>query len=106
MKEWKHTISGKLLREAITNGEDNASSAIATLELLKFCYNKIHSKIEEDDWRCDFDWPYEVVSDDIEFLKEDGNLSDIGFDSFYDLVNDRLNTFYDLCDKYRIWISV
>lgn len=106
MKKWKYIIYGNVLREAINNGEDNISSALTTLRLLKSCYRSIRDRIKEDDWWHGFNWSYEVVDEDIKFLEENGNLFDIGFNSFYDLVNDRLNTFYDLCDEYEIWISI
>lgn len=109
MSEWKHTIYGRGLRESIAKIRDSdvlkVSDVKQTLELLKSCYNQIQSRIDEDDWELYFDWYYDIVVGDIEIL-ENWRGQFPGFENLGELVDDRLFTFYDLCDEHRIWISV
>lgn len=109
MKKWKHTIYGRGLRENVVNMRDSnilkVSDVKQTLELLKYCYNQIQSRIDEDEWEIYFGWPYDIVVGDIEIL-ENWSGQFPGFEDLRELVDDRLFTFYDLCDEHRIWISV
>lgn len=109
MKEWKYTIYGRGLRESIANMRNSdileVSDVKQILELLKSCYEQIKSRIDEYDWEFEFDFPYEIVIDDIVILENwRGHFP--GFEDLGELVDDRLTEFYDLCDDYRIWISV
>lgn len=108
MREWKSKINGKHLRTLIDEGE--SFKILQELESsVKRISNKPDSfKLDEYDHEEFKDLLYTIESDThageealIEYVNGENWLSGIT-----ELVDDRLSQFYDLCDKYNIWITV
>lgn len=102
MREWKSKINGSQLREEIKNG-----NSFEILKVLKSdLYFKIN-RIKDVHEKYEFEDLYELVKSDVdmgevELIKyvkdENWNMTD--------LVDDRLHQFYDMCDKYDVWVTV
>lgn len=99
MSEWKRTLpNGKKIRGLIQNNpESEASSNRALLKELFFGFNWLayHCDAEDDTWLDQIalnsylnpdedEEEYEYTQDDINYI---------------------LLRFYDICDKYRVWVS-
>lgn len=113
--EWRYKLdhSGKTLRETINNGDEGLESCKATLQSLKNCYDQI-KKMVKNNWynfECEYEsleYYIDVLNNPNESEREDA-LFDSGYNGFnpaLECVNDNLQTFYDLCDYYRIWIGI
>lgn len=105
-------LCGSELRNIIKNGDESLESCINTLEALKKCYETIQGKVTEDEW-CDMEDSCAMLEADIEILKLEDDaereyrLRDVlytGDNPALSCVNSNLNFFYNLCDRYRIFI--
>lgn len=102
MRKWKSKINGKNLRDVIKSGDE--------FETLKVLVTELHFKIKritDIDEMYEYEDLYELVKSDVEIGKEE-LLEYVKQNewSLNELVDDRLCQFYDLCDKYDVWISV
>ena len=102
---WKYDLGecGKNLRTTIMNSEEDADGCLATLNALRECYAKVKEMLPAEDWEADFDEMHEemeIIRTGIDFGdKED--LENCVEDTDY-----ALSVFYDLCDAYRIWVTM
>lgn len=108
MKQWKFTVTnGKELRKAI-----HEENGVAVINALKKCYEEILYNYNFDDEADEekFRDGYNFVFGDDEIIENCDNgkedISDYGFDSTDELVDERLTDFYDLCDECGFWIEV
>lgn len=114
MRNWKYTLkAGKQLR-ALINAEDmeEEEQQVAILKQLEVCYKEL---LERDKHLDEYD------RDDVEenlslldgedhilhlFYAYDAEWFEYGWDSAEDLVNTRLDDFYNLCDACDVWIDL
>lgn len=105
MRNWNYTCeAGTQLRAAIYDGDlqnviNNLRNCINEI-LLHYTKEEVDSDLVErfDDLLCLMDGDDDAVAD-IDFC-------DDYFDDAGELVNSRLNEFYDLCDDYDIWVAM
>lgn len=107
MKKWKYTVKhGNELRKAISNDD-----SVQVVKMLAECYNEILQNFSfEDDYdKEQFTEAFELLDGDdliiIDCKNGKDNIQNYGFDIINDLVDARLEEFYDLCDDYNIWVG-
>jgi hypothetical protein len=107
MKKWQYTVKhGNELRNAISN--DNGIQVIKTLVE---CYNEIlqNYSFEDDYDKEQFEEANNLLDGDdliiIDCKNGKDNIQNYGFDNINELVDARLEEFYDLCDDYNIWVG-
>lgn len=102
MREWKSRINGKQLRDEIKNGTPFEVLKVLKMEL-KFKLNRINDEFQKGE----FEDLFSLVESDVS-LGEQGIQQYVKEESWSmkELVDDRLHQFYDLCDKYDIWVTV
>lgn len=111
MVKWKMTLKseGTKLRELIRKAKEEDTPEIQAeiiLHLKKLC-GSIMKKFDEDDYGYfDIEELESLLDGDDEIILRDDNISDYGFDSIQELVDARLEDFYDCCDKLGVWINV
>lgn len=102
MRKWESKINGTQLREEIKNGNSFEILKELTLQLkLKI------NRIKDEDEKYEFEDLYELVKSDVE-IGEEGLVNWLYEEnwSMTELVDDRLHQFYDLCDKYNVWVAI
>lgn len=117
MSRWKYSLGnvGLELREAINNREDNLESCRDTMQALNRCYERIKNIIDTETWFFFFEDYFENFITDLDILNEPDEIKRedrflvsryTGYNSALDMVNNDLKIFYDLCDRWGIWISL
>lgn len=112
MKNWKYKLqAGKKLRELIYSEEmEGEELEVAILKQLQVCYQEL---LEKENLFDEYD--RDRIEENLNVLDGDDQLVhlyygrdpewfDYGFDSAEELVNSRLDEFYDLCDALDIWV--
>ena len=112
MAKWTYTCkSGKELRNLIDKSGDWEES-VQILNQLQKCYQEI---LDNYCWRDDYDKDsfqeaMDLINGDdkiiTDWMNGTNDISEYGFDTYEDLVNERLEEFYNFCDEYRIWVEV
>lgn len=112
MAKWIYTCKGgKELRNLIDKSGDWIVS-IKILNQLQKCYQEIL-----DNYRWEDDYDKECFQEAMDLIDGDdtiitdwmngvNDISEYGFDTDIELVDIRLEEFYNLCDEYRIWVEV
>lgn len=117
MGKWIIKIDTKKLREIID--EENYTEVVKEL---KSAYKSIESKIKKlkindlkisKEWYSDYlenlemeiDNAMYLLEGDIEIIKNK-EFNEYGFEDAEELLNDRLHSFWDLCDANNIWCSL
>jgi len=104
MTQWNYKINGERLREA-TQKDDEWETLVELDKVLK----SFAPKIKDEYMAQDFEELIEIVDSEVlegkdaieQFLEEEDAQEDL-----QELVNDRLSEFYDLCDGWRVWITL
>lgn len=102
--EWESRINGKQLRKIIQD-QDGFESVIK--ELHNLVANILNRKNVY--YRNDFEELFEHLKNDLEYGEEyllDYIESEMPYQSIVGYLDEKLDWFYDLCDKERIWITV
>ena len=106
MTAWKYTINGTTLRELtkVYESKENCAKCIIELRrLTKKCFDMLK---DEDYTKDDFEDLYYLLDGDDEIcLMEYNEMLEYGWRYATELVNERLEEFYNLCDAERIWIK-
>lgn len=111
MKKWNYTLKkGKELRNLI-HGDETEETDIKIIMLLKECYQElIAQSIFDDDDKYDLEEALNLLDGDDEIVKlyfaHDREFYDYGFANAEELINARLQEFYDLCDALDVWIEI
>ena len=104
MNKWNYDLGtvGKNLREAIHTEIESIASCAWTLENLLKCLDYIREicPVAINDI---FETRREGIQESFEEMSA---LDEEEYPYAEDVVNEWLDTFYDLCDFYRIWIGV
>lgn len=111
MNKWRFTLeSGSALREAISTAfhatEDIKEKQAQVLDALEKCVDKCIGKLPEDEL-FDFEDFQGTIAGEADYVrKRDKFIQEMGFNSAEELIDDRLEQFYDLCDRYKVWVSL
>lgn len=104
MSKWNYDLGhvGKDLREAIHTEIESIASCACTLENLLKCFDYIRetcpAAISDT-----FESYREGVQESLEEMHE---LEEDDYPYAEDVVNEWLDTFYDSCDIFRIWVGL
>lgn len=110
MNKWRLTLdSGRTLREAISTAfhatENIEEKQAQVLDALEKCVDECIGKLPEDEL-FDFEDFQGTIAGEADYVrKRDPFIQEMGFTSAEELIDDRLEQFYDLCDRYRVWVS-
>jgi len=103
MNKWEHKINGKMLRTSIDEGD--------SFGVLKELYQLTSRIINFKNvyYKYDFEELQLLLQEDID-LGEKGLLDyfeeEATYQSIVSYTDEKLEWFYDLCDKERVWITV
>lgn len=101
---WRYDLgkTATALRSAIYQSDEDAEGCLAVLNALRDCYAKAKELLPAEDYECDF----EEMEEELEILRSG---IEFGEDDDEDAVANTdyaLSVFYDLCDAYRIWVTL
>lgn len=106
MAKWKYQIDGTEIRQLINEGD-----SFKVLEALEKNLKAFIPKIKKDEeyMVSQFEELYDLVEGEvqdgedalIDFIEEEDYVSDL-----MELVDDRLDEFYNLCDGFNVWITL
>lgn len=101
---------GEELRQTITaageNGPDKHQREADALRQLDVCLEEIIGMLPESDTD-EFRMLKELIADEPDLVaRQDPLIQEHGYNSSRDLVDDRLDQFWSLCDCYRVWVAV
>lgn len=111
MNKWRLTlVSGHALREAISSAshatEDVEIRQAQILNALEKCVDECIGKLPEDEL-FDFEEFQGIIAGEADYVrKRNPFIQEMGFNSAEELIDDRLEQFYDLCDRYKVWVSL
>ncbi len=102
MTIWKYDlgVTGKNLRDAINTDEESIDACVSTLQNILNCINWIDKHCTVDIQDC-FSILRSDVEDNLDYFSA---LNGFEYDIAEDITNGLLQTFYDQCDRCRIWI--
>lgn len=107
MVKWKYTLNmGRDLRKSVI-----AKNSSKTIQLIRFLCISLLDKLTHDDkeqYSDDLKELIELLEGEEIVIKYEPNvvIDNWGFDSLNELVDDRLEQFYDICNRCRCWIEV
>lgn len=104
MRQWEYEINGSTLRELIRNEEDNSFTVLKQVALeIKFFIRGI----KNEDMVFEFDDLLERVEGDISYGEENliSFLKEEDYGSMKEYVDGLLTEFYDLCDRWDIFVK-
>lgn len=107
MTKWIYKLKrGSELRRLIEEAE-TTENLLEILQKLKNCYQEILTSYPfEDEYdKYDIQEALDFLEGDDEIIQEK-ELGEYGFENAEDLIDNRLEEFYNLCDDYRIWIGL
>ncbi len=110
---WEYNISkdeGDSLQAMLRNSDNSAETLACILEKIQSCCKKVVELMEGagDRHASDFDELNLTIDGEPELCRA-GDVATIkgwGFDSFQELVDSRLQDFYDYCDSSRVWVGI
>lgn len=108
--KWKVKLnSGHSLREAISAAfhatEDIEEKQAQVLDALEKCVDECIGKLPEDEL-FDFEDFQGTITGKANYVrKRDPFIQEMGYASAEELIDDWIEQFYDLCDRYRVWVS-
>lgn len=109
MAKWIYKLgeNGKALREAIEN--ENSGDSI---KLMRVCYEEIKNHFQGDDVfeslinEIDEELQISEGEDELCYNDDIDTVKDFGFNSFEDMADERLYTFWNILDAYKIWCDL
>lgn len=107
MTKWIYKLKrGNELRRLIEEAE-TTENLLEILQKLKNCYQEILTSYPfEDEYdKYDIQEALNFLGGDDEIIQEK-ELGEYGFENAEDLIDNRLEEFYNLCDDYRIWVGL
>lgn len=108
---WNYHLEeeGKKLRQLV-DGEETYENSATCLDQLRVCCKKVMNILEGRDkelYYFDFEELYELMDGEPEILRTNPDeILDWEFNDATELVNDRLEQFYNLCDGVRVWVGL
>lgn len=107
MGKWIYKLKrGSELRRLVEEAE-TTENLLEILQKLKNCYQEILTSYPfEDEYdKYDIQEALNFLEGDDEIIQEK-ELGEYGFENAEDLIDNRLEEFYNLCDDYRIWVEL
>lgn len=111
MAKWIYTCKGGTELRNLINRSGVWEISIEVIKQLQRCYKEI---IENYPWEDEYDkGEFEeaadlLIGDDLiieRWMNGEEDIEEYGFETDEDLVDARLEEFYNLCDSYRIWVE-
>ena len=101
---WQYDLgkTATALRSAIEESNEGADGCLAVLNALRECYKKVKELIPAEDYEADF----EEMQDEAEIIRSSIEFGDDDDDEAVQNTDYALSVFYDLCDAYRIWVTL
>ena len=103
MSKWNFRLSeGLTIRQAINNNDN-----VMVITLLQKVTKKLSTdnRLEEDEQE-EFRGLNELLEGEEQLVVSNEDVNSFGWENWEEMINSRLAEFYDLCDRYRIWIEV
>lgn len=102
---WKYDLgkTATALRSAIYQSDEDADGCLTVLNALRECYAKVKEMLPAEDWEADFEEMHEemeIIRTGIDFGDEED------LENCVENTDYALSVFYDLCDAYRIWVTL
>lgn len=107
MTKWIYKLKkGSELRRLIEEAE-TTENLLEILQELKNCYQEILAfyPFEDEYDKYNIQEALDFLEGDDEIIQEE-ELEEYGFENAEDLIDNRLEEFYNLCDDYRIWVEL
>ena len=104
MSKWRYELGecGARLHSTITESYEDAGGSLDVLNALKECYAKVRDLLPEEDYENDF----AEMEDEMEIIRSGIEFGDDDDDEAVQNTDYALSVFYDLCDAYRIWVTL
>lgn len=111
MEKWIYTCKGGTELRRLINNSGAWEVSVEVIRQLKKCYQEIidgypwEDELDKDKFQEALDF---LNGDDeiiINWMNGGEDIEEYGFDTDLDLVDERLEEFYNLCDEYRIWVE-
>jgi len=104
--KWIYTPEAAIeLTEAIKSGMDGCNDQLSDILLaLEKCVRDINSFFKGDNNEI-YDFMLLIDGEALLVRTSDSLIAEMGFHSPRELVEGRLEEFYNICDKNRVWIS-
>ena len=112
MAKWIYTCKGGKLLRSLINRAGAWEMSVEIIQQLQKCYKEIIDNYPwEDDWDKDeFQEALALLDGDdtiiMNWMNGGEDIAEYGFNTDAELVDERLEEFYNLCDSYRIWVGV
>ena len=102
---WKYDLgkTATALRSAIYQSDEDYNGCLTVLNALRECYAKVKEMLPAEDWEADFEEMHEemeIIRTGIDFGDEED------LENCVENTDYALSVFYDLCDAYRIWVTM
>ena len=100
--------TGHSLRSAILIGQSGLREDVAhVMDSLMTSVKEVINRAPSDKVLFAFEEFESVIDGEGELIRADDPLiGEMGFDNPTELVDDRLEQFYDLCDHHRVWVGI
>ena len=112
MAKWIYTCKGGMELHNLIDKSGAWEISVEVIRQLQRCYQEIIDNYPwEDEWDKDeFQDALDCLDGDdfiiINWMHGLDDISQYGFETDDELVDARLEEFYNLCDDYRIWVEV
>lgn len=100
--------TGPALRGAIAIGQSGSrEDTAAVMDALMTSVKEVISRVPSEKVISDFEEFESVIDGEGDLIRtNDPLIQEMGFDGPVDLVDGRIDDFYDLCDRHHIWVSI
>jgi hypothetical protein len=106
MNKWKYTIDGKKFNQLLDRQDTQKNCAKVVIELIRMTKECFDLLPTENWYKRGFEELYYLLDGDDELcMIENEDLKEYGFSNRSQLLNDRFEEFYNLCDCTNIWIK-
>ena len=111
MAKWIYTCKGRTELRNLIDRSGAWEISVEVIKQLQRCYQEILDNYPwEDEWDKDeFQDAFDCLNGDdeiiINWMNGGEDIEEYGFETDEDLVDARLEEFYNLCDGYRIWVE-
>lgn len=102
--EWKYDLgkTASHLRNTIMESDEDCAGCLATLNALRACYAKVKEMLPAED----YEYEFAEMEEEMEIIRSGIEFGDDDDDEAVKNTDYALAQFYDLCDAYRIWVTL
>lgn len=101
---WKYDLgkTATALRSAIYQSDGDADGCLTVLDALRECYAKVKEMLPAED----YEYAFEETRDEMEIIRSGIEFGDDDDEDAVENTDYALSVFYNLCDAYRIWVTL